>query len=778
MREKTLCVLCSLVGLLVVLNNITLMAEQGDTGSLIGTVVDELGGVLPGATIAARSRENGLVRSSVSDATGGYEITQLTAGDYDVQASLLGFVGGTSIVVVGSSATNQDFTLTIAPLAETVNVTRADQSLAEVPQAVVVIRQENIDFAQRKTSLDESLRGIPGLFVQNRRNYGLSGGIGLSIRAPQPRFGLRGLAIIQDGIPITTADGTTEPSNVDLGSVRRVEVIRGPSSVLYGNSAGGVISLFTEIDPTRRLTVRPDFQVGSNGYNRQQIRIDGHNSSGTEFMGSFSQFQTDGWREHSAAEIKQSNILVRQTLAGNTRLSGIFNHYDSPFAENPSMMSKENARTNPRGTRTIALNQNWGETTQQGQYGATLEHHFGTQLFRTTGWGIWRDLFASNPFRVIDLGRKGAGFRSEYLGVHQLGSITIQLSTGFDVSSQNDTRVESFNKGPAQPGGMAERGSLLVQQFEDVLSVGPFVQISLSPYRRVTITTGVRYDYYKFMATDQKFDDGDQSGERTMSAASPSIGLTFAATPTFNLYTNFSTAYETPTTVELSNRPEGEGGFNQLLEPERLRSFEVGFRGLVKPARLQFDVAVYRARLLDTFVPFQGADEQTFFSNAGESARNGVELSLDWKPTSRVNARMAYTYQDFLFQRFVLQGTDYSGNLEPGAPPNRLFAGVDYAAPFGLRSSATVRWVDDFFVNNANTVSNWEYTVVDLRFGLDRRWGNHDARPFFGIDNLFGERYNSSVITNAYGPPGAKRFFEPSPDREFYVGLTLGFGIS
>ena len=117
----------------------------------------------------------------------------------------------------------------------------------------------------------------------------------------------------------------------------------------------------------------------------------------------------------------------------------------------------------------------------------------------------------------------------------------------------------------------------------------------------------------------------------------------------------------------------------------------------------------------------------------------------------------------------------FSGNLEPGAPPRRLFAGIDYAAPFGLRSSATVRWVDEFFLTNANdaAATNWAYTVVDLRFGWDGQWGDVEFRPFVGIDNLFDERYNSSAITNAFG----RRYYEPSPDREIYVGVTFGGGV-
>ena len=172
------------------------------------------------------------------------------------------------------------------------------------------------------------------------------GGIGLSIRAPQPRFGLRGLAIIQDGIPITTADGTTEPGNVDLGSVGRIEVIRGPSSVLYGNSAGGVINLTTTFDTSRPLTITPDIQFGSYGYNRQQVRLDG-GTAGTQFMASVSRFETDGFRQNSAAGITQANIVVRREVSANTEIRGVFNLYDAPFAERASILNEADARADP-----------------------------------------------------------------------------------------------------------------------------------------------------------------------------------------------------------------------------------------------------------------------------------------------------------------------------------------------------------------------------------------------------------------------------------------------
>ena len=756
-----------------------LALAQSGRGSIAGTIRDGSGAVLPGVTVTATSADSGRSRSAISDSRGGYEVPRLAAGRYEVEAFLPGFRTDPATVTVASGAASHDIVLGIAPLAETVTVTRVDQELSAVPNAIAVVNRDTIEVGQRRASLDEALRGIPGLFVQNRRNYGLSGGIGLSIRAPEPRFGLRGLAIIQDGIPITTADGTTEPGNVDLGSVGRIDVIRGPSSVLYGNSAGGVINLETTFDTSRTLTIRPDIQFGSHGYNRQQVRVDAGNT-GTQFMGSFSRFETDGFRQNGHAEITQANFVLRRELTADTDIRAVFNHYDSPFAESPSFLNREDASAEPmRGSdgecisgacmaRGVAAARGWGEAAGQGQGGVTLEHRFSdTQRFRATGWGMWRNLDAVGAFRNIALGRNGFGFRSEYLGAAEAGAVTVDWAAGVDVATQSDDRMEF---GQAGDGSSTD---LQVSQTEDVVSSGPFAQIGISPHERVRFTGGVRWNYYNFTAGDRLLDNGDQSGERTMDAVSPSVGVTVAAAENVNLFANVATAFETPTTVELSNTPTGEGGFNQALDPEDLTSFEFGIRGLAEPARLRYEVVYYTSSITNAFVPQQRPDDEVYQVNAGETSRNGLEMLLEWVPDSTFSARFAYTYQDFVFDRFTLNGTDYAGYLEPGAPPHRVFAGLTYRSPLGVTAIGQVRWVDEYTLNNQNTAYNWAYTVVDLRFAFDGKGGDTDLRPFIGIDNLFGERYNSSTITNAFGG----RYYEPSPGREVYVGMSVGFGV-
>lgn len=746
-------------------------AQMGSQTVVSGTVRDGSGEVVPGVTLTLRPLEAaGTTQTALTDARGAYTFDGLPPGAYDLRAVLSGFNTETTRVSARAGQTQTvDLTLRIAPLSETVTVTRDEQDLAVVPSSVTAIQGPEIQSLQRRASPAEALSGIPGIFVENRRNFSLSGGLQLALRSPLPRFGIRGIQIVQDGVPLTMADGTTEPTNIDLGSVGRIEVLRGPSSVLYGNSAGGVVSLRTEFPTSDRLVIQPDVQFGSHGYQQQQVKVSG-TAGRVSYLMNASHLESDGFRTHSRAEVNRANMILRAALSPNTEIQGVFNVYDLPFGQSANTLTLEQARDEPRSVRPQALTQGWGESTTQGQGGVTLEHRFDNgQSFRATGWGLWRDVFNPIPFAVIQLQRSASGLRTEYRGSALMG-VPVSWTTGVDVSSQRDDRLESENDGVGPGGGLTRVGATQIEQREEVLSVGPFAQLRAELGPRWMLTGGVRYDIYKFSAVDHFTSDGDQSGDRLLDAVSPMAGVTFSATDQLNLYTSFATSYQTPTTVELSNRPTGGGGFNEDLEPEDLRTFEVGVRGVIDRWHARFELTGYVSRLENALVQFTRADEATFFRNAGEASRDGIEALVEWTPAPRFSTRLAYTYQNFRFTRFVAPEGDFSGNKEPGVPPHQLFAGVRYDTPFGLRTAFEVRSIEAYPVNSTNTISNWAYQVANVRVGLDQRWNGINVRPFVGIDNLFGERYNASTITNSLGG----RFFEPAPGREIYVGLTIG----
>ena len=746
-----------------------------------GTIQDESGAVLPGVNVTVRNLETNGARTVKTDARGHYELT-VDAGHYEVVAELPGFrARPQTIAVHDDESRTVDVTLQVTPLSfsETVTVTRGEQERSVIPNAVSVIQADEIQVGQRRVSPAEALGDIPGLFAVNRNNLSLSGGVRLAIRAPLPPSGMRGIQIVEDGIPLTMADGTTQPTNIDLGSAGRVEVLRGPSSVLYGNSAGGVITIRTQFPKAKRLVVEPDFQVGSFGYQRQAVKAQG--TLGTiGYLVNLTRSETNGFRTNNGngyghSDVRQANVVIGAELSPATQLRGVFNLFDLPFGENPSTLTLADAQNQPTFVRPPVIAAGLGEGATQGQGGLTFEHRFaGASTLRVTGWSMWRDLRNPIPPQVINLNRVGVGFRSEYQSELRFGSMAGEWTTGLDVSDQRDDRTEHANAGVPSGGGPARNGAMQLQQFEEVGSVAPFLRVSVALRPEWRVTAGVRYDHYNFHATDRFLSDGDQSGGRTMEAVSPMVGVTYIAADWLNLYANFATAYQTPTTVELTNRPTTEGGFNPDLDPSNLRSGEIGVRGVAQQVKLRYEVSGYLSSLENGLVGFQRSDQKTFYRNAGEAGRNGIEMLLDWSPLPRLETRLAYTYQHFRFKRFVAPEGDFSGKVEPSTPPHQVTLRGSCELLFGLRASAQLQWVDAYPVNNANTFFNWSYRVVDVRVAADHKWRAFGARPFFGIDNLFNERYNGSTVPNSAG----NRFFEPSPGRQGYLGLTLDLGGS
>ena len=124
-----------------------------------------------------------------------------------------------------------------------VSATRRESSVRNVARSISVVDKERIQNGTQQLGLDEALAAVPGLYIQNRYNF--SGDLRVAMRGFGARssFGIRGIRVYVDGIPETLPDGQSGVDSIDLGSAQRIEVLRGPSSSLYGNASGGVISV-------------------------------------------------------------------------------------------------------------------------------------------------------------------------------------------------------------------------------------------------------------------------------------------------------------------------------------------------------------------------------------------------------------------------------------------------------------------------------------------------------------------------------------------------------
>ena len=666
--------------------------------------------------------------------------------------------------------TGPDDTVALAPII--VSVLRSPVRLDRLPFSASVIAGPALAEGNSGLFIEEALHALAGVRVQNR--YNASVGERISIRGfgARSQFGVRGIKIFVDGIPATLPDGQTTLDHLDIGSLGRVEALRGPAAALYGNGAGGVI-LFRSAPPYAG-TYGQDVSVvaGSDGLLRLQTTGSG-TAGRVGFRASAARSVFDGFRNnvsdsgedpYSRAERTTINTALTASTVGGA-LTVQLNGLDLD-ALNPGSL--------PSDLFDEGSNQAWGfnvargtrKNVRQGQAGVSWIGPVGGLEGIVSVYGVRRELDNPIPSSVIDLDRIGGGARLALGREWGGGGGAGRVDFGVEGELQIDDRKNFVNDG-------GKAGALTLNQGERVRAAAVFGQLQLPLTGRLDALAALRFDQFNFSANDHLVtaDNPDDSGERDMGGLSPSFGLHLDLGD-HGVFASVTRSFETPTTTELANRPEGAGGFNAGVEPQQGWTFEGGIRG-VAGGGSAYDVAVFTTGLSNQLVPFEvpSAPGRRFYRNAGRSRVRGFEASARAALSSLLTTRMAYGYVDARFTEFSVGDNVFDDNRVPGIAPHRLEASLraGRGAWFGeLRVEAR----GEVPADDANDAAAEGFALVEMRFGATGiRAGQLTVSPFAAVTNVTNKRYASSVVVNAFGG----RYFEPGPDRGGRVGLSLSW---
>jgi len=644
-----------------------------------------------------------------------------------------------------------------------VTADRIGKALRDVARSVSVVDQARIQEGTQQLALDEALAAVPGLYMQNRYNFAQDLRVSLRGFGARSAFGIRGVKVIVDGIPETLPDGQAGVDSIDLGSTRRIEVLRGPSSSLYGNASGGVIAIETERGPERPF-IEGRFAGGEYGYSKYQLKAGGQ-AGDLDYLVNVSTQEIDGYRDNAFAEGRLVNTRFGYQLNETDRINVVFNHTDQPTSDDPGGINAEQAASDPRSARDRNLQFAAGEALDQQRLGLVYEmdRDFGRLMVRN--YYVWRDFENRLPFSgggAVALDRFFYGFGALYTFGDVLPD-ALDLTVGFDIERQEDERQRFDNLDGVL-------GPRVFNQSEFVDSNGVFMQADYALSDTWGLSAGLRYDDVSFDVDDDFLADGDDSGRIGFDQLSPSLGVHVDVGEGM-LFASYSRSFETPTTTELAN-PDGSGGFNPALDPQIADNFELGWK--TGTDNRYFEIAVFDIDLQDELVPFEVASSpgRAFFANAGESSRTGVETAFSWTGESGFGIDLSYTWSDFSFDDFVdANGNDFSGNDLPGLPSQFGYLGLRYQTENGLNLVWDNSYSGSLFANNDNSVEVDSFVVSSLRASYEMQRGDWLLRPFIGVNNLFDEDYNSNIRINAFGA----RYFEPAPDRNVYAGITINF---
>ena len=663
-----------------------------------------------------------------------------------------------------------------------VTATRIQRVDAKLPYAISVIEVDENEAINPSASLEEVLRDIPGILVDNRNNLSQGDRIssrGLGIRA---QFGVRGVKVLLDDVPLTIADGQTQLNAVDLSQIGRIEVVRGPIATLYGNSSGGIISIKTRRMRNHKFRISPRLTIGSYGLQRFHLQASSVDSNTQTVINTYSS-KSDGYRNHSYAQQYGLGFTHMRLISRNLNIRMTANVFDAPFLFNPSSLDFESSMDSPRSVRSYVLRQGAAKQVRQVQISNFVNYTSAdSSVYQLTAYLLRRSLLNPIPGRIIDLNRFSGGLRAS----REFAWRNFTHIMGLDYEWQDDKRMEFQNLGLAQD--IADNikddaifsslryGERQLHQKERVFGIGVFSSLYANIDPKLSASISTRFDRTNYDVNDRLLIDGDDSGNRNLGQWSRFLGLNYGPHSQLRFFVNYGTSFQNPTTTELSNRVDDKGGFNPNLNAEQVNSLELGGRVAVFN-NWSIDWNVFRMEIEGMLIPFQtdnSDSEETYFRNVGIALNRGTEWAFSYMPTNNFRFQCAYTNSNFQFVDYALNQIQLSGNRVPGLPPHRIHTSGKYYINSNFYVDFDVETVAQYYANDYNgplvqgpqeedQFINPGYSRVDV--GASYSLG--EGQIFIGMDNIFNVRYNGSIVPNAFG----NRFFEPAAGRVFYMGL-------
>ncbi len=642
--------------------------------------------------------------------------------------------------------------------------------LRRLPAAVSVLTRRDLDKTD-PTNFAQAFNNVPGVYV----NQGALNTTKLNIRGigARSQYSTNRIQAYFNGFPLTTAEGELTLDDIDPEAISRVEVIKGPASSLYGSGLGGVINLFAE-EAGRGTTASVNTLFGSYNMTKKSVSAS-HGSENTNVFINYNDLKTDGFRENGEYERKSLLANVKLQTAGGNSLNFLTN-FTRLKAFIPSSINEETFINSPESAAS-----NWAaakgyESYDRGMLGVSYEHSFSPALSNTTTVYLnFRDAYEPRPFDILKEERVSAGARSRFnLETSVLEKIT-RLSFGAEYYREwyESGTFENLYREFENEGSVL--GSRLSNNEQDRNYSNIFAQIEMELSAKLKIETGLNINTTQYRLTDLFVEDEvDQTGDyRFKTIFSPRIGATYEVEQGKNFYASVSHGFSTPTVAETLT-PEGQ--INTALLPEIGINYEAGFKGNWLDNKLYTEIAVYSVRIEDLLVAQRVAEDRYIGRNAGRTSHNGIEMFINYQYVPFMNFSIKpyfnASFNFFEFKEFEDRENDFAGNKIPGVPESTVNLGLDINYG-GFSFFSNLLAVGEIPLNDANSLLSNNYKVVNLRSTYSFEiLKNLELIVNGGVNNVFDEKYSSSVLTNAVGfGAAAPRYYYPGNPRNYYVGI-------
>ena len=676
----------------------------------------------------------------------------------------------------------------------TVQAVHTDSELLSTSASIQKVQAATVQ-NNANVNLSEVLQGVEGLQINNRENYAQDLQISMRGFGARSTFGVRGIRMYVDGIPATMPDGQGQSSNIDLNSLDHIEVLTGPFSSLYGNSSGGTILAETK-EGQGKDSIQVGLNAGSHHKQQANIQLQGGSEQANQpaYVISSSYFDTDGFRDHSAAQKVLNNAKLTWNLEDGSKINWVMNRVDID-ADDPQGLKHEQWKANPKQVNDSKNTYNVRKEIEQTQTGLTWTKPLNDQqelysmfylgnrqvvqyqsipkcgINKVTGECIPNSsqLNPRHAGGVIDFDRDYYGADFRWTGKEVLPNTTLVAGVALDRMVEDRKGYENYD----DTGRYGVKGDLRRNENNTLWNLDPYVQASWQFLPTWHLDTGLRYSNVHYESDDHYIvaGNGDDSGSTDYQKLLPSVALGWEILPELYAYASYGKGFETPTFTEMAYPTLATSGINFDLKPASSDTYELGLKS--QNAFGMFTLAVFNTVTKNDIVPDDANAGRNTFRNAEQTLRQGAELAWQHQLWQDLKLSASYSYLDATFDADIAATTTKplieKGTYIPGIAKNQAFTRIAWQPKQGFQAGLEARYMDKIYVDDINSDTAPSYTVVAANVGY--LWVNRDwkVNSYARVDNLFDRNYVGSVIVN----DGNSRFFEPVDGRNFSVGMSV-----
>ena len=651
--------------------------------------------------------------------------------------------------------------------------------LRKLPTAIGVLSKNKIT-SNNTVNYAPILNSVSGVFMQN----GTLNTNRITIRGIGSRsmFGTSKIRAYYQDIPLTNGSGESTIEDIEMNSLGRMEIWKGPSSSIYGAGLGGTIQMIPDKGQIDAIGIGAGYTFGSFGFKKFAFNANLGNLKNSAAI-NYSNTHSDGYRENNELDRQAITIASNHYLNDKNKLVFIGN-YIALKAFIPSSLDEEDYTENPESAAYT-----WGQAKGYEDYkklllGLSWQHTYNSNFKQYTSlFTSFLDSYEPRPFNILKENTAAIGLRSRLISTSKLFDKDLKWTLGGEIfKDYNDYQTfENLYQDFPEGTGSVE-GDALSHFREDRVYFNLFFDLKFLLSKRTTLSLGLNYNQ-----TLYDLDDKFNSSENNFSGSyrfdpvfSPKIGVTHEFNKTISLYSAISHGFSPPT-LEETLLPDGQ--INSEIKPESGWNFEIGTRGNFFNNRLVLDLAIYRMQVKNLLVARRTAGDEFIGVNAGSTILNGVEISLDYRIIESNKVALlwmnALTINDFKFKEFVYLENDYSGNDLTGVPNFTFNSGLKLDTEIGIYGFLNYYFVDEIPMRDDNSIYSEKYQIVHTKIG----YKNTNIRKvhfdvYFGINNLFDQKYASMLLINAgsFGT-NAPRYYYPGEPTNFYTGIKVDLNI-